>query len=124
MKAVPRSVPASKGADLLHCVGAMTSSKMCSIVVEARSYLKSVVFGSDNACATDGIHQPTLSVANNAPAHAELDDLVAEYDDVPLFCLAPYSQLLNPLELVWSSFKSRIKRNPRERMEELAAWSC
>ena len=77
-----------------------------------------------NACATEGIHQPTLSVANNAPAHAELDDLVAEYDDVPLFCLAPYSQLLNPLELVWSSFKSRIKRNPRERMEELAAWSC
>ena len=71
------------------------------------------------SCSSQGIDAPTL-IIDHAPAHARMEEIVAEHENVQMIRLAPYSYLLNPIELVWSSFKSHVKRDLRERMTGLA----
>ena len=63
------------------------------------------------------MHAPTL-IIDNAPARARMEEIVTEHENVQRMRLAPYSYLLNPIELVWSSFKSHVKRSLRKRMTE------
>ena len=62
--------------------------------------------------------RPTF-VIDNAPAHARFEQLLKEHSYVRILRLAPYSYLLNPIELVWSTFKSQVKQQLRERMTYL-----
>ena len=49
-----------------------------------------------------------------------MEEIFAEHENVQMIRLAPYSYLLNPIELVWSSFKSHVKkRGLRERVTEM-----
>ena len=105
-------LPSSKGANL-HCIGAMTDSRMV-LFTTRRGAFKAADF---NSWVENLIDAPTL--IDNAPAHARMEEIIAEHLNVQRICLAPYSYLLNAIELVWSSFKSHIKRGLREGMTEL-----
>ena len=58
-------------------------------------------------------------MVDNAPAYSRLELLEEEFEDVQVLRLAPYSYLLNPIELVWSSFKSNVKRELRNQIKSL-----
>ena len=47
--------------------------------------------------------------------------MVGPDEDVLILRLAPYSYLLNPIELMWSAFKADVKRQLRQRIVNLAA---
>lgn len=113
--------PNSKGSNL-HCIGAMTDSRML-LFTTRRGSLKATDFNEwveqlIETCFTQGIENPTL-IIDNAPAHTRAETVVENYENVNLLRLAPYSYLLNPIELVWSAFKSNIKQKMRQRMEEI-----
>lgn len=116
-------LPASKGANL-HCIGGMTHSQMVHFTTHRGSFK-----GEDcklwfrdliQKCTESGIMQPTF-IIDNAPVHSRLEELMAEFPHIDIIRLAPYSYLLNPIELVWSAFKSHIKRMMRNRMSDLLA---
>ena len=114
-------LPSSKGANL-HCIGAMSDLRMVLFTIR-RGTFKAADFNSwveelIASYANQGIDAPTL-IIGNAPAHARMEEIVAEHENVQMIRLAPYSYLLNPIELVWSSFRSYIKRGLRERITEL-----
>ena len=69
-------------------------------------------------CNNKGIEHPTF-IIDNAPAHCRLESIAEEFPHVKLLRLAPYSNLLNPIELMWSAFKSHLKRMLHERMQGL-----
>ena len=50
-------------------------------------------------------------VCDNAPVHTDLEMVVAEFPGLELLRTAPYSAPLNPIEAVWSSMKSSMKRD-------------
>ena len=70
-------------------------------------------------CNSQGIIRPTL-IIDNAPAHSNVEEITNEYDDIQLLRLAPYSYLLNPIELLWSSFKSYVKQSLRDSIRDLS----
>ena len=86
----------------------MTSSKIVNLKICCAWYRQPI-----DVYAANDIQQHTR-IVDNAPAHAKLDNLVAEYDDVQLLRSTPYFYLLNLIELVLSSFKSYAKINLRE----------
>ncbi|GMF51851.1 unnamed protein product [Phytophthora fragariaefolia] len=53
-----------------------------------------------------------VSVADNAPCHANVEDVFEEeaFSDAKLLRLGPYSPMLNPIENCFSTFKSMVKR--------------
>ena len=71
-------------------------------------------------CRVQGITRPTF-VIDNAPVHSRLDQLEEKYSHVEILRPAPYSYLLNPIELLWNVFKSFVKRILREIMPEVLA---
>ena len=71
-----------------------------------------------DACVMEGVRQPTF-IIDNAPVHANLESVITSDEDVELIRLAPYSYLLNPIELLWSSFKTTVKRKLQDRMAEI-----
>ena len=110
-------LPSSKGANL-HCIGAMSDSRMVLFTTRRGAY-KAADFNSRvedfiASCANQGIDAPTL-IIDNTPAHARMEEIFAEHENVQMIFLAPYSYLLNPIELVWSSFKSHVKKEVSER---------
>lgn len=111
-------LPSSKGANL-HCIGAMTCSKVVLFTVRRGSYnaedCKQWFQQLIEECHLQGLQNPTF-IVDNAPAHSRLEDLLDENPHVQILRLAPYSYLLNPIELLWSSFKSHVKRQLRHRM--------
>ena len=115
-------LPSCKGANL-HCIGAMSDSRIVHFTTrrgafkadDCNQWLEDLL----EACANQGIDQPTL-IVDNAPAHARLERVLEHHENVQILRLAPYSYLLNPIELLWSVFKSHIKQGLRQNMEELA----
>ena len=112
-------VPTCKGSNL-HCIGAMTKDKMIHFTsrrgafknADANQWFTELI----EKCREDGIDRPTI-IVDNAPAHSRLESLLEEFPHVEILRLAPYSYLLNPIELVWSAFKSSIKRGLRDQMQ-------
>ena len=114
-------LPSSKGANL-HCIGAMSDSRMI-LFTTRRGAFKHADFNEWveellTVCTNQGVERPTL-IVDNAPAHARAETVVEGHEDVQLLRLAPYSYLLNPIELVWSVLKSHIKQSMRQRMHEI-----
>ena len=114
-------VPACKGANL-HCIGAMSSTELVYFSTR-RGALKSCDFNEwieqlIVKCEEKHIRNPTF-VIDNAPAHAKVENVLENHENVEVLRLAPYSYLLNPIELLWSSFKSNVKREMRQEMPGL-----
>ena len=111
-------IPASKGANL-HCIGAMKTSAVVLFSTRRGSFkaedclqwFRELVA----ACHNQGIENPTF-VIDNAPNHCRLENILGKFPHVKLLRLAPYSYLLNPIELMWSAFKSHLKRRLSQRM--------
>jgi transposase len=114
-------MPSSKGANL-HCIGAMTVSNVVLFTTRRGSFKSADCLEWFNelieACNQQGIVSPTF-IIDNAPAHCRLEDLLNENQHIQIIRLAPYSYLLNPIELLWSVFKSHIKRSLREQMPDI-----
>uniref|UniRef100_A0A6A7FWY1 Tc1-like transposase DDE domain-containing protein n=1 Tax=Hirondellea gigas TaxID=1518452 RepID=A0A6A7FWY1_9CRUS len=114
-------VPASKGSNL-HCIGAMSSSALVLFTTrrgafkanDCLQWFRDLV----DACEGQGIHNPTF-IIDNAPTHCRLENIIQEFPHVKLLRLAPYSYLLNPIELMWNIFKSHLKRMLQERMPRI-----
>jgi transposase len=49
-------------------------------------------------------------VCDNAPCHSRAQDAVAEYPGAVLLRLAPYSPMLNPIEMAWGVIKAFLKQ--------------
>ena len=114
-------VPACKGANL-HCIGAMSSTELVHFSTK-RGALKSCDFNEwiqqlIAKCEEKHIRNPTF-VIDNAPAHSKVETVLESHENVEILRLAPYSYLLNPIELLWSSFKSNVKREMRQEMPGL-----
>lgn len=115
----------SKGSNL-HCIAGMTSTKLLNFQCKRGSYrgedcriwLKQLI----SICNEDGIQYPTV-VIDNAPVHSKLETILEDMEDVQIIRLAPYSYLLNPIELAWSSFKSVVKQILREETPDLMAYT-
>ena len=116
--------PSCRGSNL-HCIAAMTSTRMLRFTIKRGSYnaelCKTWIRELIDSCANEGISRPTI-VLDNAPAHARVESVIEEGDDVKILRLAPYSFLLNPIELYWSSFKAEVKRKLQEIMSELMSY--
>ena len=97
-------LPASKGANL-HCIGAMTSASIVLFTTRRGAFRADdcIEWFRELAvtCENNGIEQPTF-IIDNAPAHCRLECICEEFPNVKLLRLAPYSYLLNPIELLWS----------------------
>ena len=114
-------IPASKGANL-HCIAAIKSSDLLLFSTRRGA------FKADDCvnwfqelielCNERRIEEPTI-IFDNAPAHCRVETLSVQYPHVQFLRLAPYSYLLNPIELVWSILKTEIKSKLRERMPHL-----
>lgn len=109
-------VPSSKGANL-HFIGAMSANQWIHFTTQRRAFKNaecSEWFRElANKCIAAGIQSPAF-VVDNAPAHSRLELLEEEFER-----LAPYSYLLNPIEIVWSSFKSNVNKELRNKMQSL-----
>lgn len=114
-------VPASKGTNL-HCIGAMSSTQIISFEHRRGSYkaedCKAWFRRLIQTCNNNGILRPTF-IIDNAPVHANLEGVLEPEEDIEIVRLAPYSYLLNPIELLWSSFKSKVKRQLQDRMQDI-----
>lgn len=117
--------PTCKGSNL-QCIGAISSSKIIAFehrrgsfkAVDFKLWFRQLI----NTCINEGILRPTF-IIDNAPAHSNLESIITTEDDVELLRLAPYSYLLNPIELLWSTFKSTVKHEIRNKMDEILAYS-
>ena len=69
-------------------------------------------------CNERRIEEPTI-IFDNAPAQCKVETLSVQYPHVQFLGLAPYSYLLNPIELVWSILKTEIKAKLREKSSHL-----
>ena len=114
-------LPSSKGANL-HIIGAMTSTQLLLTSTRRGSFKRQDCLQwfreLIDACRQNGIDHPTF-IIDNAPAHNNLEELETEYPTIQILRLAPYSYLLNPIELLWSLVKSHVKRHLRERMHAI-----
>ena len=110
--------PTCKGQNL-HCIGAMSSNQMIHFSTHRGSYTRNECLDwfreLVSKCEEQGMDRLTL-IIDNAPVHSNLEEIEEEYNDVQILRLAPYSYLLNPIELLWSEFKSHVKRMLRDQM--------
>ena len=49
-------------------------------------------------------------IIDNVPAHLLLEEIGEEFPNVKIIRLTPYLYLMNPIELMWSAFKSHVER--------------
>nr|XP_022911119.1 uncharacterized protein LOC111422125 [Onthophagus taurus] len=95
-------VPASKGNNL-HCIGAMCSTQIVSFEHKRGSYkgaeCKVWFRGLIATCRNLGFLHPSF-IIDNAPVHSNLESVLQPQEDVQIIRLAPYSYLLNPIELL------------------------
>ena len=108
---------ASKGANL-HCIGAMTSSRLVKVDSFTSESCKAWMRELINTCREEGIEKPTI-INDNSPAHSNVESILGPNEDVKITRLAPYSYLINPIDLLWSSFKASVKMILRDQMPSI-----
>ena len=67
---------------------------------------------------------PVALIIDNAPCHSRVEEEInAEEDlrDCVVVRLSPYSPMFNPIEQVWSFFKSQVKRDLSNKLTEILA---
>lgn len=120
-------MPNSKGANL-HVIGAISSHGLVHWERQ-RGSLKSPNFNlwlrrCLQAALAAGVHPDAIVVIiDNAPAHSRAEEVVEEdaFHGAQVLRLAPYSPMLNAIEIIWSALKARLKANLQSRFGELMA---
>ena len=59
-------------------------------------------------------------VIDNAPDHCQMENVFVEeeFGHYRLVRLSPYYPMFNPIDMIWSVFKSYVKRNLSENRDE------
>ncbi|OAF64868.1 hypothetical protein A3Q56_07427 [Intoshia linei] len=65
---------------------------------------------SKSTVGSRGVTSPTF-VIDSAPVHNNIETVVRDDKDVKIIRLAPYSYLLNPIELAWNLLKFKVNDN-------------
>ncbi|OAF66178.1 hypothetical protein A3Q56_06079 [Intoshia linei] len=107
----------SKGSNI-HCIAAMSASRIFNFKTHRGSFkgddcndwFRSLI----DECTEIGVISPTF-VIDNAPVHSKLESVIR-------IRLAPYSHLLNPIELAWSCFKNEVNIKLRDEMSQMIAY--
>jgi transposase len=116
-------MPNSRGANI-HMIGAMTQTSMIKFMRKRGSFksedflnwLKMVV----TTATTQGIPLNNIVlVIDNAPCHSKAENITLDYPEVVILRLAPYSPMLNPIEMAWSTMKAAIKQKEAASLEHL-----
>lgn len=115
----------SKGSNL-HCIAAMSSTRMYNFqckrgsfkMEDCKKWFRELI----SECHREG-NMPLTIVIDNAPVHSQVETIVEENMDVEILRLAPYSYLINPIELAWSSFKAVVKHNLRKDMPDFMSYA-
>ena len=112
---------ASEGANL-HGIVAMTSSRLVKFDCIRGSFTdelcKAWMRELNNICTEERIEKPTI-IIHNAPSHSNVETILGPNEDVKITRLAPFSYLINPIELLWSSFKASVKMILRDQMPSI-----
>lgn len=103
----------------LHVLGAMTATNFVHCTLKrgshtcetANEWLRGLL---DILLDTYSVGELVI-VCDNAPCHRQLESVLQEEDylGAQLLRLGPYSPFLNPIEGVWSVFKSKVKSDMR-----------
>jgi transposase len=105
--------PASKGQNI-HCIGLMSQFGIEKLEVRRGSFTAQAAAQLIEDFVTVWIaanpHLNLCIVIDNAPAHARIDEIVGRHLRLTVLRLAPYSYLLNPIEMLWSALKAGVKR--------------
>jgi transposase len=108
-------LPNSKGPNL-HLIGAIASNGFMYWERRRGSFkkpeFKTWFRHCLHAAIATGLQLPNIVIVlDNAPAHSNAEEVIheAEFFGVSLLRLAPYSPMLNAIEVVWSVVKARIK---------------
>lgn len=75
---------------------------------EAKEFVRSCLRAAENM-----YQSPVVLVIDNAPCHANLEEVFEEEEFINhrLLRLSPYSPMFNPIENAWSALKAAVKRD-------------
>jgi transposase len=116
-------MPNSKGPNI-HMIGALTQAGMLKFMRRRGSFKKEdflewlrtvVTTASSQGIANDSI----VLVIDNAPCHSRAESIALEYPGVVVLRLAPYSPMLNPIEMAWATMKASIKESEASSLDQL-----
>ena len=112
----------------LHCIRAMSSTKLVLFTRRRGDFKRQdclqLFRELANECVSQAIENPTFINDNapaNAPAHSLLEEIEEEFPNVKILRLAPSLYLMNPIELVWSAFKTHVNIILKARMTQIMA---
>lgn len=100
----------SKGRNL-HIIGAIDSSGLVRYTCKRGSFTAAICNNWMTELLTELSAQTSDScviVCDNAPCHSKLESVFSS-SQFQLLRLGPYSPALNPIEIIWSVVKSKIK---------------
>ena len=111
----------SKGRNL-HIIGAISANGLVKFTIKRGSFnaelYKEWMRELLRELSDNNDERSYVVVCDNAPCHTHLEE-VFHHQDFQLVRLGPYSPALNPIEIIWSVLKSRIKVNMREQYAQI-----
>jgi transposase len=75
---------------------------------DANDYVRRLLLSLKEQALLDEV----VLVLDNAPCHTHVEEVFreSEFECATLLCLGPYLPMLNPIENVFSTYKSAVKR--------------
>ena len=115
--------PNSKGKNI-HSIGVIRTNGFSQFRVRRGSFTHELAnnFIEDILRAASNFYQrPVAVVIDNAPCHSRIEEVFGnpDFSQNSLLRLAPYSPMLNPIELIWSVVKSAAKQQISLSMPEI-----
>ena len=110
-----QDLPSSRGPNL-HVIGAISCEGIVMMTKKRGAFksetCKDWIVDLLSAWERTGKQRSNLVlVCDNAPCHSRIDDVLS--GGATLLRLAPYSPALNPIETVWSTLKTHVRRELR-----------
>jgi transposase len=118
-------LPTSKGANI-HMIGAITQTGFISFKRKRGSYkmencnawLREIL----QDISVQGVPLNNIVIViDNAPCHSRAEQVVDQFPGVSILRLAPYSPMLNPIEMAWGVMKSYLKQKEAATLPQLLA---
>lgn len=113
----------SRGANI-HIIGCISVSGLMHLTVRRGSFKEEDAKAWVKECLVKGMRHfgsNVVLVVDNAPCHSNVEEVLQDPDlqGNIILRLGPYSPMLNPIESIWSVFKSRVKREMAIRMKDI-----
>ena len=115
---------ASKGANV-HLIGCISSLGLIHSELRRGSFTKELAQEWMRQCLRNAINMhggmSICMVIDNAPCHSKMEEVFEEeeFQGSKLLRLSPYSQMLNPIENIWSVVKAKVKRELAGKIQEI-----